>query len=87
LFFAQQAGELADARVHLFDGAVSIAQARVELAFSQRQDVGADLEVLFVVGGDSFGRFQFQVGAAPAFLEGLHPEGFGNMDDGFGEAV
>jgi len=30
------------------------------------------------------GGVQFLVGAAAAFFEGLHPEGFGDVGDGFG---
>jgi hypothetical protein len=35
--------------------------------------VGADLEVLLKLVAEVFGGFQFLVGAAAAFLEGLHP--------------
>jgi hypothetical protein len=49
--------------------------------------VGADFEVLLVVGGDAFGCVQFLLSAAAAFVEGLHPEGFGDVGDGLGEAV
>jgi hypothetical protein len=40
---------------------------------------GADLEVLWVVGGNPFGGFQFQMSAAAGFFEGLHPQGFRNV--------
>jgi hypothetical protein len=56
------------------------------IAFAKSEDVGADLEVLLVVGGEAFGGFQFLVGAASAFFEGLHPQGFGDVGNGFGEA-
>jgi hypothetical protein len=46
LFFTKGAGELAQAQVQIFDGAITIAQAGVEFAFAQREHVGADLEVL-----------------------------------------
>jgi hypothetical protein len=49
--------------------------------------MGADLEVLLLVGGEAFGGFQFLLGSAAAFIERLHPQGFGDVGDGFGEAV
>jgi len=49
--------------------------------------VGADLEVLLLFGGGGFGRFELELGAAAAFVEGLHPQGFGHVGDGLGEAV
>jgi hypothetical protein len=49
--------------------------------------VGADLEVLLKLVAKIRGGFQFLVGAAAAFVEGLHPQGFGDVGDGFGEAV
>ena len=47
----------------------------------------ADLESLFVGGEGAGGRVLFLRGAATAFVEGLHPEGFGDVGDGFGESV
>jgi hypothetical protein len=41
--------------------------------------VGADLKVLLKLVAEVFGGFQFLVGAAAAFLEGLHPQGFGDV--------
>jgi hypothetical protein len=87
LFLAQQSCEFAQAQVQIFDGAVAIAETGVEFALAQGQDVGADLEVLLVVGGEAFGGFQFLLGAAAGFGEGLHPEGFGDVGDGLGKAV
>jgi hypothetical protein len=46
LLFAQQAGQFAQTQVEVFDGAVAIAEAGVEFAFAQGEDVGAVLEVL-----------------------------------------
>jgi hypothetical protein len=87
LFLAQQSGEFSQAQIQVFDGAVAIAEAGVEFAFAQRKHVGAYLEVLLVVGGEAFGAVQFLLGAAAAFVEGLHPQGFGDVGDGLGEAV
>jgi hypothetical protein len=49
--------------------------------------VGADLEVLLKLVAEALGGLQFLVGAAAAFVEGLHPQGFGDVGDGFGQAV
>jgi hypothetical protein len=87
LFFPQSSGEFAQAQVQVFDGAVAIAEARIEFAFAKREDMGADLEVLLKLVAEAIGGIEFQVGAAAAFFEGLHPQGFGDVGDGFGEAV
>jgi hypothetical protein len=49
--------------------------------------VGADLEALLLFGRSAFFGLEFEIGATAAFVEGLHPEGFGDVGDGFGEAV
>jgi hypothetical protein len=49
--------------------------------------VGADLEGLFVCGEGAGGGVLFLRRAAPAFVEGLHPEGFGSVGHGFGKSV
>jgi hypothetical protein len=87
LLSAEHSGEFTQAQIQILDGAVAIAQAGVEFAFAQGEDVGADLEVLLKLLAEVFGGLQFLVGAAAAFFEGLHPEGFGDVGDGFGEAV
>jgi len=46
-----------------------------------------DLEALFVEFGNACAVALFESGAAFAFFERLHPEGFGDVGDGFGEAV
>lgn len=47
----------------------------------------ADLEALFVEGVGAGSGGGFEGGALAAFVEGLHPEGFGDVGDGFGQAV
>ena len=87
LFFAQRPGDFSQAQVQLFDRAVAVAQTGVEFAFAQRQDVGAQLEALFVEVGEAGAVALFQRCAALAFLERLHPQGFGDVGDAFGQAV
>jgi hypothetical protein len=87
LFLAQQKGEFAQLQIQLGDRAFALVQAGVEFAFAQGQDVGTDFEVLLLVGGGCSSGFEFELGAAAAFVERLHPEGFGDVGDGFGEAV
>jgi hypothetical protein len=65
----------------------AVAQAGFEFAFTKAQDMRADLKGLFVGGESAGGRVLFLTGAAPAFVEGLHPEGFGGVGHGFGEAM
>ena len=50
-------------------------------------NLGADFEMLLVHGDGSLARLLFERGAAAALLERLHPQGLGDMGDGFGEAV
>ena len=47
----------------------------------------ADVLGLLLVSGDVFGGLKFDVRTAPTFVERLHPEGFGDMGDGFREPV
>jgi len=54
LFFAKRAGNFSKPQIQFFDGAVAISEAGVEFAFAKGEDVGADLEVLLVVGGNAF---------------------------------
>ena len=42
---------------------------------------------MLLVGGGALRRSQFQLRTAAAFVEGLQPEGFGDVGAGFGEAV
>jgi hypothetical protein len=49
--------------------------------------VGADLETLFVGGEGAGGGVLFLGGTAPAFVEGLYPQGFGGVSDRFWESV
>jgi hypothetical protein len=49
--------------------------------------VGAYFEVLLIVGDGALRGLEFELGASAAFVEGLHPEGFGDVGDGFREAV
>jgi hypothetical protein len=65
----------------------AVAQPGFEFALAKAQDMRADLEGLFVSGEGAGGGVLFLRSAAPAFVEGLHPEGFGSMGYGFGEAV
>jgi hypothetical protein len=87
LFFAKNAGEFSQAQVQVFDGAVAIAEAGVEFAFPQGENVGAQLQTLLIQFSESCAVALFEQCAALAFLEGLHPEGFGDVGDGFWEAV
>jgi len=87
LFFAQRPGDFSQAQVQLFDRAVAITQVRVEFAFAKREDVGAQLEALFVEFGDAGAVALFEQCATLAFFERLHPEGFGDVGDAFGQAV
>ena len=75
------------AQVEFFDYAVAIAQAGAEFAFAQGEDVGAQLEALFVQFGDSGAVALFKNCAALALLERLHPQGFDDVGDGFGQTV
>jgi hypothetical protein len=87
LLFAQEQGEFTELQLECGDGALAVAQARVEFAFAQGEDVRADGEGLLLVGGGALRGLQFKFGAAAAFIEGLHPQGFGDVGDGFGESM
>jgi hypothetical protein len=65
----------------------AIIKSRLEFAFAQGKDMGADLEGLFVGGEGAGGGVLFLGGAAAAFVEGLHPQGLGGVGYGFGESV
>jgi hypothetical protein len=47
----------------------------------------ADLEGLFIGGESAGGGVLFLRGAAAAFVEGLHPEGFGGLGHALGQSV
>lgn len=49
--------------------------------------MGADFEGLLLLGGGVIGGFELELGAAAAFVKGLHPEGFGDVGDGLGQAM
>jgi len=83
----QQAGQFTHLQIQFFDVAVAIAQTGVQFALAQGQDVGAELEALFVEFGEAVAVALFQERAAFAFLERLHPEGFGDVGDAFRQAV
>jgi hypothetical protein len=87
LFLAEQKREFAQPQIQFGDGALAVVQAGVEFAFAQGQDVGADFEGLLLLGGGALRGLQFELGAPAAFVEGLEPKGFGDVGDGFGEAV
>ena len=73
-----------------FEGGLAlfaIVQSGFEFAFAKAQDMRADLEGLFVGGEGAGGGVLFLRGAAAAFVEGLHPEGFGGVGYGFGQSV
>jgi hypothetical protein len=65
----------------------TIAQSGFEFAFAKAQDMRADFEGLSIGGEGAGGGVLFLRGAAPAFVEGLHPEGFGGVGHGFGESM
>ena len=51
MFYAQSEREFAELQSQVGDGALAVAQASVELAFAQSENVRADLEGLLLVGG------------------------------------
>jgi hypothetical protein len=65
----------------------AIAQPGFEFAFTQAQDMRAELQGLFVGGAGAGGGVLFLRGAAAAFVEGLHPEGLGGMCHGLGQSM
>jgi hypothetical protein len=69
------------------DGVVAIAQARVEFAFAQGQDVGAQFEALLIVFCEARVIALFEERASLAFFGGLRPEGFRDVGDRFRQAV
>jgi hypothetical protein len=83
LLSPQRASQFTQAQVEIFNRAIAIAQAGVEFAFAQGEDVGAEFETLFVDFGEAVGVALFKKGAAFAFFERLHPQGFGDVGDGF----
>jgi hypothetical protein len=87
LFLAQHEHQFSELQIEGGDGAVSVAEAGVEFAFTQGEDMGADLDGLLLISGVAFFGFELESGASAAFVERLHPEGFGNVCNGFGEAV
>ena len=87
LFFAQQERQFAELQIQLADGALALVQPSVEFALAQGQYVGADFEGLLLFGAGALCGFEFQLGAAAPFVEGLHPERLCDVGDGFGEAV
>jgi hypothetical protein len=82
-FCPQESGHFAQAQIQFLDGTVAIAQAGVELAFAQRENVGPQLEALLVEFGEAGVVVLFQSRTAFAFLERLHPEGFGDVGHRF----
>lgn len=74
-------------QIQILNGAVAIAEARVEFAFAQGEYVGAQLEALLIEFGEPGAVALFKRCAASAFLEGLHPKGFGDVRYRFGQAV
>jgi hypothetical protein len=87
LFLAEHQRELAKLELQIGDGGIAVAQTRIEFAFAQRQHVGAYVEGLLLVDGRALLGLELEPGAAAAFLESLHPESFGDVGHGFGEAV
>ena len=87
LFFAEQECQLAELQIQLADGALALVQAGVEFALAQGQYVGADFEVLLLFGAGALCGSEFELRAAAPFVEGLHPECFCDVGNGFGEAV
>ncbi len=65
----------------------AVVQPGFEFAFAKAQDVGAEVEGLFFGGESASGRALFLGSAAATFVEGLQPEAFGEVGDGFGEPV
>lgn len=49
--------------------------------------MGAQFEAFFVEGGEAIGVALFDQYSAAAFFEGLDPDRFGDVGDGFGDAV
>jgi hypothetical protein len=84
---AQQQGQLPDLVLQGRLSAITILEPRFEFALAQRQHVRADFERLSVYGICVLGGALIERGAAAAFIECLHPERFGDMGDGRGEAV
>jgi len=87
LFFAQQEREFAELQIQIGDGGLAVTEAGIEFSFSKVKDMGADFERLLLFGGGALRRFEFELGAAAAFVEGLHPQGFGDVGDGFRQSM
>jgi hypothetical protein len=79
--------EITQGQVEIFNRVVAIEQTRVEFAFAQREDVGAELQALLGGFGDEGAVALFEQCAAFAFFKRLHPQGFGDVGDAFGQAV
>ena len=68
-------------------GALAVLQARFELAFAQRYNVGADFEIC--LRRERTARFaaELLLSAPAALIERLHPKRLGDVRDGFGESM
>lgn len=66
---------------------LAVAQSGLEVASAQGKDVRADLDGLFVGGEGAGGGVLLLRSTSPALGEGLHPECFGGVGYGFGNAV
>ena len=68
-------------------GAFAILEAGFEFTFAQGEHVRADFEICFRIGGTACIAAELLLSTPAAFVKGLHPEGLGDVRDGFGEAV
>ena len=85
LFFAQQASQFLKLQFECALGAFAVLEPGIEFALAQGEDMGAQVEVGFALGGASHGAVKFLLRPPAAFLEGLHPECFGDVGDRFGQ--
>ncbi len=83
LFLTKQEHQFPEVGFECGEASLAILEARVEFAFAQGEQVGADFEV--GLGTEDGARFaaQFLLGTAAGFVERLHPESFRHMRDRF----
>jgi hypothetical protein len=87
LFPLQHASQQVEASREFRNGPVSILDTSFHFAFTQGQHVRAEFYALLLLRESAIRHPLFEQGAPPAFVEGLHPEGFGDVRDRLGEPM